>query len=193
MKHDPRIDAYIAKAQPFARPILLKVRERVHALVPGVEEMIKWGHPSYLKHGKIVVGTAAFSKHASVRFWRGHEFGLVMKDAAIGQLGKLRDINDLPYDLDAIIERAAKHASERAPRAPSLPKPMPDIHPDFASALAKAPRTKAIFDAFAPSQQREYVDWINEAKQDRTRKERIAKAIDWIGEGKRRNWKYEKR
>ena len=47
MSREPRIDAYITKAQPFARPILEKVRERVHAIIPNVEEAMKWGHPTY--------------------------------------------------------------------------------------------------------------------------------------------------
>ena len=60
MTREPRVDGYIEKAQPFARPILEKVRERVHAVVPDVEETIKWSHPTYCKNGKIILGTASF-------------------------------------------------------------------------------------------------------------------------------------
>ena len=68
MSRDPRIDDYIAKAGDFAKPILERVRERVHAVVPDVEEAIKWGHPNYLCHGKILLGTAAFKAQPEAAF-----------------------------------------------------------------------------------------------------------------------------
>ena len=193
MSREPRIDAYIAKAQPFARPILEKVRERVHALVPDIEEAMKWSHPTYCKSGKIVLGTAAFKQHAAVHFWRGQELGIDASMDAMGQLGKLTSVADLPPNLDELIARAVElSASAPAPRkAKHEPKPPPDMHPAFAAALAKAPRAKATLDGFAPSARREYVEWISEAKQESTRQKRIADAVQWLSEGKRRNWKYE--
>lgn len=193
MSRDPRIDAYIAKAQPFAKPILEKVRERVHAAVPDVEEAVKWGHPTYCKAGKIVLGTAAFKEHAAVNFWRGQELGLSRDGGGMGQLGKLTSVNDLPKDLDALIAKAAEVSTTApAPRKPkSAPKPMPKVHPDFAAALAKAPKAAAAIEALAPSHRREYLEWIAEAKRDETRQKRIATAIQWLREGKRRNWQYE--
>jgi uncharacterized protein YdeI (YjbR/CyaY-like superfamily) len=192
VSREPRIDAYIAKAQPFARPILEKVRERVHAVIPDVEEAMKWSHPTFCRGGKIVLGTAAFKEHASVHFWRGQELGMETKGGAMGQLGKLTSIDDLPKDLDAIIAKAAELSDVPAPRKPKHPpKPMPEMHPEFASALDRAPKAKAMMDAFPPSCRREYLEWIAEAKQDATRQKRIATAIEWLSEGKRRNWKYE--
>ena len=193
MSRETRIDTYIAKAQPFARPILERVRARVHAVMPDVEEAMKWSHPTYLRNGKIVLGTAAFKEHASVHFWRGQELGLETKSGAMGQLGKLTSVDDLPEDLDGLIARAADLAiNAPVPRKPKrAPKPMPDLHPDFAAALDKAPKAKATMDALPPSCRREYLEWIAEAKQDATRQKRIASAIEWLSEGKRRNWKYE--
>jgi len=192
MSRDPRIDAYIARAQPFARPILEHVRKRVHAVVPDVEEAMKWSHPTYCKGGKIVLGTAAFKEHAAVNFWRGGELGFDAKNGAMGQLGKLTGLDDLPTDLDAMIAKAAELSAAPAKRKPThAPKPPPELHPDFAAALAKAPKAKATLDAFPPSCQREYLEWISEAKQDATRHKRIVDAIQWLSEGKRRNWKYE--
>jgi uncharacterized protein YdeI (YjbR/CyaY-like superfamily) len=192
VSREPRIDAYIARAQPFARPILEKVRESIHAVIPDIEEAMKWSHPTYCKDGKIVVGTAAFKEHASVHFWRGQELGFETKDGAMGQLGKLTSIDDLPKDLGAMIDRAAELASAPAPRKPKhAPKPPPELHPEFAAALAKEPRAKATLDGFPPSAQREYFEWVAEAKQDATRQKRIATAVEWLSEGKRRNWKYE--
>ena len=117
MTRDPRIDSYIARAQPFARPILEKVRERVHAVMPDVEEAMKWSHPNYCRNGRIVMGTAAFKGHAAVHFWRGQELGLNAKSDAMGQLGKLTSVADLPPNLDELIRKAAElSASSPAPR-----------------------------------------------------------------------------
>ena len=193
MSREPRIDAYIDRAQPFARPILKKVRERVHAVVPDIEEAMKWSHPTYCKGGKIVLGTAAFKEHASVHFWRGQELGFETKAGAMGQLGKLTKADDLPPNLDDLIAKAVE-LSQAAPaprRTKHAPKPPPQMHPEFAEALAKAPKAKAALDGFPPSAQRDYLEWIDEAKQDSTRQKRIATAIEWLSEGKRRHWKYQ--
>ena len=192
MSREPRIDAYIAKAQPFARPILEKVRERVHAVVPDIEEGMKWSVPTYLRNGKIVLGTAAFKAHAIVNFWRGQELGFETQGGAMGQLGKVTDVRQLPPNLDEMIAKAAALSDTPAPRKPKHPpKPPVEMHPEFADALAKSSKAKASFDGFSPSAQREYLEWIAEAKQDATRQKRIASAIEWLSEGKKRNWKYE--
>ena len=193
MSREPRIDAYIDRAQPFARPILKKVRERVHAVVPDIEEAMKWSHPTYCKGGKIVLGTAAFKEHASVHFWRGQELGFETKAGAMGQLGKLTRADDLPPNLDDLIAKAVE-LSQAAPaprKTKHAPKPPPQMHPEFAEALAKAPKANAALDGFPPSAQRDYLEWIDEAKQDSTREKRIAAAIEWLSEGKRRHWKYQ--
>ena len=97
MKADPRIDAYIAKAQPYARPILERVRERVRAVVPDVEETLKWGAPSFVIDGKILLIMAAFKAHAALNFWRGQELrGDEANADAMGQFGKLTSVDDLP-------------------------------------------------------------------------------------------------
>lgn len=193
MTREPKIDAYIARARPFARPILEKVRERVHAVVPDIQEAMKWSHPTYCRGGKIVLGTAAFKEHAAVNFWRGQELGLPREEGAMGQLGRLTSADDLPPNLDELIAKAAKLAeSAPAPRKTKhAPKPASQMHPDFAAALAKAPKAKEMLDGFPPSAQRDYLEWIAEAKQEATRQKRIATAIEWLCEGKRRHWKYQ--
>ena len=196
MSREPRIDAYIATAQPFARPILEKVRERVHAAVPEIEEAMKWSMPAYTLGGKIVLITAAFKAHLALNFWRGQELrGEQANDDAMGQFGKIKAIDELPSnsELDRLIREAAELAkSAPAPRKTKhAPKPEPELHPEFASALAKSPNAKAALDSFPPSAQRDYFEWISEAKQDATRQKRIATAIEWLSDGKRRHWKYE--
>ena len=196
MGRDPRIDAYLAKAQPFARPILQHVRKRVHAVIPDVEETLKWSMPSYTRNGAILLITAAFKAHVAINFWRGQDMrGDAASADAMGQFGKITSLADLPSDaeFDALIAEAAKLAA--APRAPRKtkhePKPPAELHPAFAAALAKNPAAKATLDSFAPSARRDYLDWIAEAKQDATRDKRIATAVEWLAEGKKRHWKYE--
>ena len=194
MSHEPRIDAYIAKAQPFARPILEKIRERAHLAVPEVEEAMKWGAPAYLLDGKILLITAAFKQHAALNFWRGQELrGEQPSEDAMGQFGKLTSVDDLPGDLDQLIAKAAELSrSAPAPRkAKHAPKAAPGMHPEFAAALAEAPKAKAALESFPPSAQRDYLEWIAEAKQDSTRQKRIATAVEWLSEGKRRHWRYQ--
>jgi uncharacterized protein YdeI (YjbR/CyaY-like superfamily) len=153
---------------------------------------MKWSAPAYILDGKILLITAAFKEHAALNFWRGQELGFNASDGAMGQLGKLTSADDLPPDLDAMIMKAAELSGAPAPRKTKhVPKPAPEMHPDFTAALAKAPQAKAVLDAFPPSAQRDYVEWIAEAKQEGTRQKRIATAIEWLGEGKRRHWRYE--
>ena len=197
MSRDPRVDAYIAQAQPFARPILEHVRTRVHATVPAIEETIKWRMPAYVLGGKIVLITAAFKAHMALNFWRGQEMESRHDSVgAMGQFGRISSLDELPADaeLDRLIREAAELAAAGpAPRKPKYgPKPVPQMHPEFAEALAAAPKAKAALESFPPSAQRDYFEWISEAKQDSTRKTRIATAIEWLSEGKRRHWKYEK-
>jgi uncharacterized protein YdeI (YjbR/CyaY-like superfamily) len=193
---DPRIDAYIEKAAPFAQPILEHVRQRVHAAAPEADETMKWSTPTFTIDGKILLGMAAFKAHAALNFWRGQELrGGDANADAMGQFGRLTSLDDLPSDaeLDALIREGAVLA--RAAPAPRKvkhePKPPAEVHPEFAAALADNPKAKEVLENFPPSARREYLDWIAEAKQDKTRSKRIADAIEWLNDGKRRHWKYE--
>jgi uncharacterized protein YdeI (YjbR/CyaY-like superfamily) len=196
LKADPRVDAYIAKAAPFAKPILEHVRKRVHAAAPEAEETLKWGAPSFTVDGKILLMMAAFKAHAALNFWRGQELrGEKASADAMGQFGKLTSVADLPSDaeFDALVREAVALAKTApAPRkVKHAPKAAPEFHPDFAAALGRNPRAKAALDGFPPSAQRDYFEWISEAKQDATRAKRIATAVEWLSEGKRRHWKYQ--
>lgn len=196
MNREPRIDAYIARAAPFARPILEKVRERVHAAAPEAEEAIKWGAPGFTVDGKILLMMAAFKAHAALNFWRGQELGDGSpKAGAMGQFGRLTSVDDLPTDVeldDLIREATALAKTAPAPRkVKHEPKPPAELHPEFAAALKANPKAKDVLEGFPPSARRDYFDWIAEAKQDATRTKRIATAVEWLSEGKKRHWKYE--
>jgi len=196
LSHDPRIDAYIAKAAPFAQPILSHVRKRVHSVLRDVEETLKWSMPSYTVSGKIVLITAAFKAHMALNFWRGQELrGESANADAMGQFGKITSLDDLPPDAE--LDRLIREAAELAATAPAPrkvkhePKPPAELHPEFAKALEANPQAQAVLEGFPPSARREYVDWIAEAKQDSTRAKRVVDAVAWLSEGKRRHWKYE--
>jgi uncharacterized protein YdeI (YjbR/CyaY-like superfamily) len=172
------------------------VRERVHAVVPDIQEAMKWSMPAYMVGGKIVLITAAFKAHMALNFWRGQELrGDDANADAMGQFGKIGSLDELPPDAE--LDRLIREAADLAKNAPAprktkhAPKPPPEMHPEFAAALANAPKAKAALDGFPPSAQRDYFEWIGEAKQDATRQKRIATAIEWLSEGKRRHWKYQ--
>jgi uncharacterized protein YdeI (YjbR/CyaY-like superfamily) len=193
---DPRIDAYIDKAGDFARPILEHLRELVHQAVPDAGEAIKWGMPHFTHNGKNVAGMAAFKEHCAFTI---HGEGRHGGDDGMGSCGRLGSLSDLPPDevLAARVSKARERietAGSAVKRAPK-PKAKPDqaVPQDFEAALRDNAPARATFEGFPPSQRREYVDWISEAKQDSTRAKRLATAIEWLAEGKRRNWKYETR
>ncbi|MBV9930941.1 MAG: YdeI/OmpD-associated family protein [Alphaproteobacteria bacterium] len=195
MSRDPRIDAYIARQADFARPILDHIRAAVHDACPDVEESIKWSMPAFLLNGRPLANMAAFKAHASFGFWRGRELiGDQVQEGAMGQFGRLTSVDDLPppATLAGLIRAAAAKASEGPAPRPKKP-PKPDLPPpdDLRAALDAQPSAAATFDAFPPSCRREYVEWVVEAKRPETRAKRIAQAVEWMAEGRRRNWKYE--
>ena len=198
MSRDPGIDAYIAKAKPFAQPILNQARALVHASCPEVEEAMKWSSPSFLYKGKIMCSMAAFKEHATFGFWHGE---LVTGKPALGAMGsfdRLAKIEDLP-DKAALASMfaTARTLIDNGVRPPHVegrgkhPKPELQMVPAFQTALDDNPKAGKNYLGFAPSQQREYLDWIVDAKREETRAKRIAHAIEWLAEGKKRNWKYE--
>lgn len=188
MPTDPRIDAYIADAAPFAQPILTHLRALVARALPEADETIKWSMPHWTIRGKNIAGMAAFKAHCAFMI---HGDG--RQGDAMGQYGKLASLADLPSDADLIVrlhdarDRLAAGQPKKARSAPKREIAMPD---DFAKALAGA-SARENFDRFAPSHRREYLEWVTTAKAEATRARRIAQAVAWIAEGKKRNWKYE--
>ena len=196
MKTDPRIDAYIDRQADFAKPILRHIRDVVHAACPDCEEGMKWSSPHFLYRGEMLAGMAAFKQHATFGFWRG---SLVVGEgneqmSGMGQFGRLTQVDDLPprKEMEALVRKAMKLTEEgvKPPRNKHKKEPF-SVPQDLKAALDQNPRAAATFDGFPPSAQREYVEWITESKRDETRTKRLAQAVEWMAEGKRRNWKYE--
>jgi uncharacterized protein YdeI (YjbR/CyaY-like superfamily) len=192
------VDAYITKSAEFARPILRRLRAAVHKACPQIQESMKWGSP-FFGHKGVVAYMAAFKSHTRFGFWKRRLMsdpdGLFKATGNMGMGGsRFRSTADLPSD--AILIRYVKMAvalneqGAKLPRAPRKKRPPPKAPADLVAAFRKSPKAKATYAAFSPSQQREYVDWITEAKLEATRRKRLATAIEWMAAGKPRNWKY---
>ena len=192
---DARIDAYIKKAQPFARPILQRFRKAVHAGCPGVVETMKWQNPAFDYKGPLA-GMAAFKAHCAVGFWKqslmtsgpdtGDTMGPYARLSSIDQLADEQALVAMVKEAAALNEAGVKIARKRTPKPP--PKA-----PAFLLAALKKNRTAwSHWQALPPSHQREYIEWITGAKQEETRTRRLAKAIAQIAAGKSQNWKYER-
>ncbi|MGY3266917.1 YdeI/OmpD-associated family protein [Lysobacter sp. HA35] len=191
---DPRVDTYIENAAPFARPLLERLRRDMHAACAELDESIRWARPVFMHKGRLIAGMAAFKQHASFGYWRGGEVVGEPRNDGMGQFGQLRSLDDLPSSADiaeqvrraiALVETdVPKPTRARTPR-PALE--MPDVMRD---ALDAHPVARRHFDAFSPSQRRDYIEWIVEAKRDDTRARRLAQAIEWLAEGKPRHWKH---
>jgi uncharacterized protein YdeI (YjbR/CyaY-like superfamily) len=203
---DKRVDAYIAKAAPFAQTVLTHVRELVHKGCPNVVEDMKWSRPFFLLDGVILANMAAFKAHCSFGFW-GAEMGKVLRDDGVledggmGSLGKLTSVKDLPVDKKMVeyVRQAVKFIDAGlgdnrvtvARRVVKAPKPAVETPAKFATALKKNKAAGKVFATLSPSCKREYVEWIADAKREETRARRIAQAVEWIADGKQRNWKYQ--
>ena len=190
---DPRVDAYIANAPAFARSILEHLRASAHDAEPGIEETIKWHMPFFTLDGKPVCGMAAFKAHCAFVLWRDR--GEAAGDG-MGAYGRIATLADVPSRREVIagVRRviAAQRSGARKPARPHA-KPKLAVPADLAAAIARSAKACRTFDAFPPGHRRDYVEWIVEAKRVDTRARRIAQAIEWLKEGKTRNWRYEKR
>ncbi len=203
VQYDTRVDEYIKKAASFAQPILTHLRDLVHEACPDVTETIKWNFPHFEYGGSILCSMAAFKKHCTFGFWKA----ALMNDpkgilefvgkTAMGQLGQITDISDLPADkiIKGFILQAVKLTDDGA-KLPARPKPedktdwaIPDY---FLKAIRKNKAALKTFENFSLGNKKDYITWVTEAKTEITREKRLAQAIEWMAEGKIRNWKYVK-
>ena len=196
MKTDPRIDAYIDRQAEFAKPILNHLREVVHAACPDCEETLKWSMPSFMYKGEILAGMAAFKQHATFGFWKGRLVvgGNDEPATGMGQFGRLTSVDDLPArkELMALVKKAMKLTDDGVKTVRDKHRKEAFTVPqDLRAAIDAVPAAAATFSSFPPSAQREYVEWVSEAKRDVTRSKRLNQTVEWLAEGKRRNWKYE--
>ena len=202
-KKDPSVDAYIAKAAPFAQPILRHLRKLVHQGCPDIEETMKWSFPHFDYKG-VLCSMAGFKQHCAFGFWKASLIAGIDKatkaktEEAMGQFGKITNLDQLPSDKTIIelVKKAAKlndagvKSPTRARKGPAKPLTVPDF---ILAAIRKNKKALATFEEFSVSHRREYVEWITEAKGEETRQKRLMQTVEWLSEGKSRNWKYKRK
>jgi uncharacterized protein YdeI (YjbR/CyaY-like superfamily) len=201
--YDPRVDAYIEKSAPFAQPILNHLRDLIHTHCPDVVETIKWGFPHFEYNKRAQFYISAFKQHCAFGFWLASLMtdtqGIlqVEEKASMGSLGRITSLKDLPSNkvMKDYIKQSMKLTDEGVKKAknPVNKEKAVEIEvPDyFIAALKKNKKALAVFEKFAPSHRKEYLEWITDAKREETRNKRIAEAIEWMAEGKSRHWKYQ--
>ena len=196
MNTDPRVDDYIAKSAPFARPILRKIRAAVHAGCPDVEETMKWSFPHFMHHG-ILCSMASFKGHCAFGFWKEQSMtGERDRDGDVApKFGRVTSVKDLPSRAAFVrLVREAVRLNEDGvmPPARQVPDRSRSVRApaDLLAALKNNARARAAYDEMSPSHKREYIEWITEAKRDETRKRRVATAVEWMAEGGIRDWRY---
>ncbi|MGM9478650.1 YdeI/OmpD-associated family protein [Pedobacter sp. GSP4] len=196
-----QVDQYIINSAEFAIPILDHLRNLVHKADARIEEKIKWGMPFFDYKGT-VCHMASFKNHCAFGFWKAslmNDEYHIFKDRteAMGWLGKIKSFEDLPADeiLIAYIQQAIQ-LNEDNIKLPSKLKAVEKkelVVPEyFIEALSKDPKALAVFQNFSTSNKKEYVLWLEEAKTEATKIKRLETAVEWIGEGKPRMWKYKK-
>lgn len=202
MKTDPRVDAYIEGAEPFARPLLRHLRLLVHRVCPESEETIKWRMPMFSLNGKLFCALGAFKAHCRFMIFGPEVRALIKADGRsvpedADSLGKLTSLADLPDDRQ--VAKYLRFAAEQVAQGKSpmsrqrrKPGPAPKVPPAFAGALKGHRAAATTFAGLSPSCRREYLEWIAGAKREETKTRRIAQALQWLAEGKKLNWKYER-
>ena len=197
-KVDPRIDAYIEKSADFAKPILKHLRSLIHKACPNVSEEIKWSMPAFYYEGPMC-NFAAFKQHCTFGFWKQAlmENASFPEKNAMGSFGRITSVKDLPDQkaMIALIKQAMKLNEEgvKAPKKVPVEKKELVVPPDLKKALSMDKAAKEVFENFTYSHKKEYIEWIEEAKTDATREKRLATTLEWLAEGKSRNWKYQRK
>lgn len=201
-KHSPKIDAYIEKSQDFAKSVLEYIRETVHEFCPDAEETMKWSFPHFMYKGKILCAMASFKQHCTFGFWLEkemktmHEITRNIEKNSMFSLGKITGIEDLPPKIQ--LKKAITEAMELTDMGITVKKAAPSktetkIPDYFQTALNENIKALKVFEKSSPSFRKEYISWIIEAKTEATRNKRMEQSLEWIAEGKSRNWKYEKK
>ncbi|OCA69534.1 hypothetical protein BBI01_15475 [Chryseobacterium artocarpi] len=201
-KYSSQIDTYIEKSQDFAKPILTYIRETVHEFCPDAEETMKWSFPHFIYKDKNLCAMASFKQHCTFGFWLEKEMKTMqditrdIEKTSMFSLGKITKVEDLPSKPQ--LKKAIKEAMELTDMGVTLKKAAPsktevEIPDYFQSALSENNKALQIFEKASPSFRKEYITWITEAKTEATRNKRMEQALEWIAEGKGRNWKYEKK
>jgi len=201
-KHSIKVDEYIEKSPDFAKPILEYLRKTIHEACPDAEEALKWKFPAFMYKGKILCSITAFKQYCSMGFWLHQEMKILQEiettaeKSSMFSLGKITRIEDLPPipQLKSAIQEAMELTDMGVTMKKAAPSKTEMEVPDyFQDALNIRPKAKEIFEKASPSFRKEYIAWVSEAKTEATRNKRLEQSLEWIAEGKGRNWKYQKK
>lgn len=201
-KYNPLVDEYIEKSQEFAKPILNYIRETVHEFCPDTEEAIKWKFPTFIYKEKILCSMVSFKQYCSMGFWLHDEMQTIknletdVEKTNMFSLGKIIKIENLPSKPQ--LKKIILEAMELTDMGVKLKKAAPtkieiEVPEYFQNSLNENKKALHIFEKASPSFRKEYINWIVDAKTETTRNKRMEQSLEWISEGKGRNWKYEKK
>lgn len=196
-------DQYIDLQADFARPILQHLRTLIRSACPDGIEEFKWNFPHFTYKGVILCHLGAFKSHLSVGFW----LSAIMDDPdgilqtsereSMGNLGRIKRMEDLPAP--EVLVRYVHHAMDlidqgrKLPSVKEKPKDRTLSIPKILETMLDAnPKAKGTFESFSYSAKKDYTLWIDEAKTEATKIKRATQAVEWLEEGKKRHWKYEK-
>ena len=197
VKHNPNakllIDDSISKAEPFAKLICKKLRAIIFKAEPTIIEDWKWD-PNYNSNG-MVCGFWYFKSHVTFTFYQG----ALLKDkykilkSNPGNLHnrhiKYTDVKEVDEKiLIEYIKEAVKNNSKgiKLTEAKDKTVVIPD---DFRKILTKNKFLKN-FETMSYSKRKDYVLWVEGAKQEETRIKRINLAVEKIAENQGLNDKY---
>lgn len=201
-KYNAKVDEYIEQSPDFAKPVLHYLRETIHEVCPDAEEAIKWKFPTFMYKGKILCSITAFKQYCSLGFWLHQEMKTIKEletnaeKSNMFSLGKITRMEDLPSKI--LLKKAIKEAMELTDMGVTMKKAVPsktetEIPDYFQTALDTNQKALQVFQKASPSFRKEYINWITDAKTETTRHKRMEQALEWISEGKGRNWKYERK
>lgn len=189
------ITAYIEKATPEFKEVMIALRSVLNNPNFDIKEDWKWGAPNFNNEG-MICWLAHFRNHVGMNFFKGtlikdkyNLFTHYREEKGNRQL-KFSDINQIiPEQIEYYIEEAIKLNQENIK---VVKKEIDTSLPlDLETELNNNPKAKMFFESLAPSYKRDYIEWIEEAKREATRTKRLATTMEWLSEGKKKNWKYE--
>jgi len=189
-----KISAYIEKANDEQKEILNRLRVFFLQEEFSITEDWKWGAPNYNSKG-MICWLAYFKNHVGVNFFKGSLIEDLhgMYDEACMDKGnrqiKFRSVTDVvEIKLKHYLYEAIKlNKEETKVQAKKISTYIPV---DLAEAFLSHPKAKAFFESLAAGYKRDYVEWITTSKQEKTRLKRLTTTIEWLSEGKKKNWKY---
>jgi len=191
-----KITDYINNVDGEFHDMLIKLREIIMSSNLGIVEDWKWGAPNFYYKG-MVCWLALFKKHVGINFFKGSlitdKYNLFEKqyENRINRMIKYTALSEVEEEQLKYYLLEAVEINQQG-KKPTPKRTTVDMPENFQNALNGNPKAQIFFDSLAPSYKKEYIQWIATAKQKATRVKRLNTSIEWLSEGKKKSWKYEK-